>query len=283
MAPFTPRRRTGAVSAAGLAVLIAIAALVAMAVGRVTPGGLQDHGASQPVTPPLKPQPLWPGLDASPSPASPATATAQPTPRPVPDVTVPGNDTTAVDVRTVLAKDPMVGPEERRALDSCPECKVRSPEYRDLTGDGRSELLVAVATPGAVVLHVYTLADDRVLSVLQVTAREGFSAETVGCDLWLYELTTASARTSSHYHWDGVRLGLVEQKVEGIVPVPGDGTGQTGPSAGVTGPAVSPGMGVSRTPGAAGEASPVPPGPAPGTPTSRPTARPTPALSEAKP
>ncbi|MER8105527.1 hypothetical protein [Kitasatospora sp. NPDC094016] len=244
-----PRRRPVAVPVAAFAALAVLVTLAALALGRATPGGLQDHGSTQPVAPPLVAQPLWPGLAASPPPRPPATgagAATQAAPQPVPDVTVPGHDIRTVDVRTVLAKDSTVGPEERRALDSCPACDVRSPEFRDLTGDGRDELVVAVATPGPVVLHVYLLADDRLLPILQVEVLKGFSAATVGSDLWLYEPTGAFVRTSSHYQWDGVRLGLLERKVEDTGPIAGpaggaaNGNTQTPTSTPSAGPAVAP-------------------------------------------
>ncbi|MFD0403257.1 hypothetical protein ACFVHI_34865 [Kitasatospora sp. NPDC127121] len=264
-----PRRRPVAVPVAALAALAVLVTLAALALGRATPGGLQDHGATQPVAPPLVAQPLWPDLAASPPPRPPATgagAATQAAPQPVPDVTVPGHDIKTVDVRTVLAKDSTVGPEERRALDSCPACDVRSPEFRDLTGDGREELVVAVATPGPVVLHVYLLADDRLLPILQVEVLKGFSAATVGSDLWLYEPTGAFVRTSSHYQWDGVRLGLLERKVEDTGPI-------AGPIAGPAGGATN---GAAQTPTSTPSA-----GPAVAQRSGRPSAQPQPSLPEA--
>ncbi|MFD0348492.1 hypothetical protein ACFQ0M_25550 [Kitasatospora aburaviensis] len=158
-------------------------------------------------------------------------------------MTFPGPDLTAVDVRAVLAKDPGVSQDERRALDGCPGCEVRAPEFRDLTGDGRPELIAAVGTVGPVVLHVYTAVGDRLLPVLRVQVLKGFGAETVGADLWLHEPTTVTTRTSSHYQWDGTRLGLLEQRVEGIGPIPGPGPGTTAEPeatpAGTPGPKVS--------------------------------------------
>ncbi|MER6302058.1 hypothetical protein ABT247_21210 [Kitasatospora sp. NPDC001539] len=220
----TPLRRR-AVPVAAVAALALLVALAALALDRSAPGGLRDHGPLKPVTPPPVAEPLWPALAASPPPTTPAAGSAtQAPPQPLPELTVPGRDLSAVDVRTVLAKDPGLSPEERRALDSCTECEVRTPEFRDLTGDGRRSLITTVTTPGPVVLHVYTLADDRVLPILRVEVQRGFSAATVGSDLWLYEPTTVSTRTSSHYQWDGVRLGLLERRVDGtgLLLPPGD-------------------------------------------------------------
>ncbi|MET8545178.1 hypothetical protein ABZW03_31745 [Kitasatospora sp. NPDC004799] len=215
-----PRRRPGAVPVATLAGLVVVLALAALAFGRATPGGLRDQGPLQAVAPPPVSRPLWPQLPASPPPATPATGATQEPPQPVPDLTVPGRDITAVDVRAVLAKDPKVGPEERQALASCTGCEVRAPEFRDLTGDGQPELITVVATPGRAVLHVYTLAEDRLLPVLQVQVLPTFTASTVGADLWLFEPTGVNVLTSSHYAWDGTRLALKERKDEGLGLLP---------------------------------------------------------------
>ncbi|MFD8752032.1 hypothetical protein ACFV0O_13780 [Kitasatospora sp. NPDC059577] len=234
-APPAPRRRPGAVPVAALVGLLVLLALAALAFGRSTPGGLQDQGPVPTVTPPPVPQALWPNLNASPAPVQPATGggATQPPPQPVPGVTVTGQDITAVDPRTVLAKDPAVTAEERSALDPCSGCEVRTPEFRDLTRDGRLSLITAVITPGSVVLHVYTPDKDRLLPVLRVQVQRTFSAETIGSDLWLYESNGLYVRTSSHYQWDGARLVLLERKDEGLGVLPPTGPDPAPPNAAV--------------------------------------------------
>lgn len=251
-----------------MAALLAVLAL-ALPVGCAAPGGLRDHGEAQPVTPPPVPHPLWPGLATLPPPTAPAAGTGQasePPPQPVPGVTVTGQDITSADVRDLLAKDPGLGQDERRALDACPACELRTPEYRDLTGDGRPELILAVGTAGTagpVVLHVYTLTGDGLVPVLRVQALARFSAETVGTDLRLHESTSVWVRTTSRYHWDGVRLVLVEQTSQdlGPVPTPPRQTAPDKPVQPTGGPVVRPPV------------TPSGPGPAPAAPT--PTVRPT--------
>ncbi|MFE4973876.1 hypothetical protein ACFRAR_17430 [Kitasatospora sp. NPDC056651] len=219
-----PRRRPGAVPMAALAGLVVLIALATLAFGRATPGGLLDQGPARTVTPPPEAQPLWPQLSVSPSPTATATAAGvSQEPQPVPDLTVPGHDITAVDVRAVLARDPKVGPEERQALGSCAGCEVRAPEFRDLTGDGRPELITVVSVPGLVVLHVYALAEDRLLPVLRVPVQPAFSAETIGPDLWLYEPISAYLQASSHYEWDGTKLALKERRDVGVGVLPPTG------------------------------------------------------------
>ncbi|MER7705586.1 hypothetical protein ABTX81_22190 [Kitasatospora sp. NPDC097605] len=206
-------RRTPALRPALLA-----AVPLALAVGCAAPGELRDHGAAAPVTPSAASIPLWPGQVTAPPPEPAAARTPEPAPQPVPEVTVTGQDVTTVDVRTLLTKDPGVSQDERRALEPCTGCEIRSPEYRDLTGDGRPELLVVVGLAGVDVLHVYTASGDRLLPVLRVQQLKRFGAETIGTDLWLYEPTTSWSRTSRLYRWDGARLVLADQKVQGTGP-----------------------------------------------------------------
>ncbi|SDT47564.1 hypothetical protein SAMN05216371_2445 [Streptomyces sp. TLI_053] len=213
------RRRAGARPAVLLGSAL-VAAALALPVGCAAPGELRDHGAVAPVTPSPARVPLWPGAPtaASPTPVEPTgSRSPEPPPQPVPDLTVPGQDITAVDVRALVGKDPGVTQDERRVLEPCAGCELRAPEYRDLTGDGRPELLLAVGLADTVVLHVYTASGERLLPIHRVSLVKGFGAETVGTDLWLYE-PTASFRTGRLYHWDGVRLALTDQKVEGIGP-----------------------------------------------------------------
>ncbi|MCX4688421.1 hypothetical protein OG401_29680 [Kitasatospora purpeofusca] len=204
-----------------LPVLLAAAAL-ALPVGCAAPGELRDNGAVAPVTPSPARVPLWPSAPtaSSPTPLEPTgSRSPEPAPQPVPDLTVPGQDVTTVDVRALVTKDPGVTQDERRVLEPCPGCELRTPEYRDLTGDGRPELLLAVGLADTVVLHVYTASGDRLLPIHRVSLLKEFGAETVGTDLWLYE-PTGSFRTGRLYRWDGVRLALADQKVEGIGPTP---------------------------------------------------------------
>ncbi|MET8630336.1 hypothetical protein ABZW30_42665 [Kitasatospora sp. NPDC004669] len=270
MAPPTPLRRR-AVPLAAVAVLAVLIALAALALDRSDPGGLRDNGPLKPVTPTAVAEPLWPALAASPPPTTPTASSAtQAPPQPLPDLTVPGHDLTTVDVRSVLTKDPALSAEEHRALDSCAGCEVRAPEFRELTGDGRRSLITAVATPGLVVVHVYTLADDRVLPILRAEVRSGFSAATVGSDLWLYEPTTVFTRTSSHYQWDGVRLALKERRVDGTGLLPDDAG--TGP------PTATPTTPTPITPAPANPVPKLPPGEGAAVPSPRPV-RPTPQAS----
>ncbi|MDY0816396.1 hypothetical protein [Kitasatospora purpeofusca] len=297
-----PRRAVRRSAPALLLPTLLAAAALALPVGCAAPGELRDHGAAVPVTPSPASVPLWPGAATAPSPTPlepAASRSPEPPPQPVPDLAVPGQDVTAVDVRALLTKDPGVTQDERRVLEPCPGCELRAPEYRDLTGDGRPELLLAVGLADAAVLHVYTASGDRLLPIHRVSLLKGFGAATVGTDLWLYEPTTASSRTGRLYRWDGVRLALADQRVEGIGPTPEPESTPTaekpavekppgtGPSAGTGGgPAkpVAPSRPVGTPPATGSDAlvgkQPLPTPARPGSPGPTPTATP---LPEKKP
>ncbi|GAA1385469.1 lipoprotein [Kitasatospora putterlickiae] len=251
--------------------LLLAAVPLALAVGCAASGELRDHGAATPVTPSPASIPLWPGQATAPPPDFAADRAPEPTPQPVPDLTVAGQDVTSVDVRTLLTKDPGVSQEERRALEPCAGCEIRDPEYRDLTGDGRPELLVVVGLSDVDVLHVYTPSGDRLLPVLRVQQLKRFGAETIGTDLWLYEPTTSQSRTSRLYRWDGVRLVLADQKVQGIRPTP-----EPEPT-----PSAERPIGATRSPGP-GNGAAVSPVPMPPVPPVRRSAAPDPAVPTLK-
>ncbi|WP_035848264.1 hypothetical protein [Kitasatospora azatica] len=167
-------------------------------------GGLHDLGPTRTITARPSPSPLWPAAEAvkSPSPA----ATPTPSPSPLPELTVPGDDLRAVDTNRVLGLDPGLRPDERSALLGCTGCQVLEPKYRDLTGDGRPELIVAVLTEDQrAYLHVYQSREQRVLPVLSLPVLPGFTAETSGQDLLVEEPTSSATKTTSTYHWNGAK------------------------------------------------------------------------------
>ncbi|MFJ5232245.1 hypothetical protein ACIQBJ_20410 [Kitasatospora sp. NPDC088391] len=208
------------------AVLAVLLAVLLGAIGCSAAGGLEDAGATRPVRAHPSPLPLWPDAAAVAPATAPQVAADLPAPVPLPGLAV--DSLTAVDARTVLAKDPELGPGERAALDGgCPGCAVRDAQYRDLDGDGSPELLTAVLTgadAGRAVLHVYRLRGRDVLPVLSLTALPGFTAETVGADLVVHEPTGQAAETSSTYRWNGVRLAFADRRIKATGPgqdVPG--------------------------------------------------------------
>ncbi|GGV18717.1 hypothetical protein GCM10010495_36890 [Kitasatospora herbaricolor] len=208
--------------APGAGVLL-VALAVAASAGCSSAGQLHDAGKTRPVTVRPSPQQLWPAADVSPLPS--ASPAGQPSPAPVPGVVADGESIRTVDVPVLLDKDPSVQSEERTALTGCAGCAVRPAQYRDLTGDGREELLTAVVTGGQrAYLHVYTLRERQVLPVLALQVLTGFSADTVGPDLLVHEPTNEVTETNSTYRWNGVRLAFDNRQIRATGPaadVPG--------------------------------------------------------------
>jgi hypothetical protein len=242
----------------------AVVAVVALA-GCAGAGGLHDAGptAAPSAQPSAVASALWPAADvvASPSPSPTPQAAAQP----LPGIDVPGDDIRAVDPRTVLEKDPAVSGDERRALGGCQGCKLYPAQYRDLTGDGRDELLIAVQSDdqrGS--LHVYQLRGHGVLPLLALPVQTGFRADTVGHDLEVTEPAGDDTRTV--FRWNAQR-GTFDRQISASGPgadqgdcLPGKGAGLPGkglPSAvpSYGGPYPEPAVGAPDTP----QPSPTPP------------------------
>ncbi|MCD0482659.1 hypothetical protein LO771_09665 [Streptacidiphilus sp. ASG 303] len=238
-------------------VLAAAGALLAAGCG--APGQLHDGGRTRAVAPHPTPQALWPGAGAASSPSAPAPARGS-APAPLRGVAAASGDIRTVPAAEVLEKDPALERDERVALLHCPHCGLRPPQYRDLTGDGRPELITALVTADdRAVLRVYALRATRVVPVLGLPLSPGFTADTVGPDLVVHDPAGPSVRTSSTYRWDGRRLAVLRVEATGSgaaadglacvtggtpapAPVTGGGTGDVvgGPAGGGTGAAPSP-------------------------------------------
>ncbi|MFJ1706091.1 hypothetical protein [Kitasatospora sp. NPDC088346] len=230
-------------------------------------GGLHDAGQTRAITSHPSPLPLWPAAETS-APPSPQAVADQSPPEPLPGLAVDGLQ--QLDARTVLTRDPELTPAERTALDGgCPGCLVQPAQYRDLSGDGRPELLTAVVTgsgtgTGRAVLHVYTQRDRQVLPVLALTALPGFTADTTGQDLVVHEPTGPLAETSSTYRWNSVRMAFADRRTRATGPAadapgcpPGEPTATPVPSV-TDGPAPERGPATAPTARPTGR-TPVPP------------------------
>ncbi|MDH6110940.1 hypothetical protein P3T36_004513 [Kitasatospora sp. MAP12-15] len=191
-----------------LLLLLAIAAT-----GCADGGQLHDAGLTPAVTERPTPQLLW-AADATSAPPSPAAPSSPSAPVPLTGITATSDRIEDLPLSTVLQKDPGLSADERSALAGCDGCTIRPAQYRDLTGDGRSELLAALVTPSRAYLHVYALNNRQVLPVLDLTLQLGFTADTVGTDLVVHEPTQATEIIST-YQWDGARLLFKDQQVLG--------------------------------------------------------------------
>ncbi|MFB7822004.1 hypothetical protein [Streptomyces hydrogenans] len=188
-------------------------------------GGLKSDGPAETAVGPVR---LWPELPPASDP--PADYGETDTER-VPGITVRGADVRTVDpvavVRAEVAADAGGdGMDERTAravlaCDTAPaRCPVLSPYYRDLTGNGRDELIVGIRLPEQqVAVRVY-LAERGGLTRVMSTVDQVISVELAGRDLIVraasagipgYEYRTA-------WSWDRLQHSMLPARDE-IVPV----------------------------------------------------------------
>ncbi|MEU6310090.1 hypothetical protein [Streptomyces sp. NPDC047014] len=254
--------------------LPALALTLALLAGCGDTGGLVGAGATAPASGPVH---LWPDRQgATVPPADPGGA---------PPEYVKGIP--AVQDENVHAVDPVAlvqaevraharaatGPdgiprETAEAIRACgadgaepSACPVHKPYYRDLTGNGKDELIVGIEFPDRMMsVRVYTADGDGRLNRIMATTETVVSVELAGRDVILrvpsgnhgYELITA-------WSWDERQLTMLPTR-EQIVRVPGGpqkpADGPPGAPDGPPGPGGGPG---GRGPGPG-------PGPAPGRP-----------------
>ncbi len=193
------------------------------ATGCTAAGQLHDAGQAAPIS---RPSPLWPAALTTSSPAP--AASGQAPPAPLAGITAAGDRIQDLDVHTVLAADKALTGDELAALAGCAGCEVRPAQYRDLTGDGRAELITAVLTANRTAyLHVYTLQGGKVLPVLGIQVLPSFTADTVEArpgnstevDLVVREQTGQETEMSSTYAWNGVRLAVKDRQIHADGPL----------------------------------------------------------------
>ncbi|MFJ3901125.1 hypothetical protein [Streptomyces sp. NPDC090025] len=248
----TSRRRrlatattTTAVPVVGLGVL-AIAFAVTLS-GCGGQGGLESSGRTPSAVGPVR---LWPDLPPA---TNPPIDYGENTTERVPGITVPGNDVHAVDPVAVVKAEVRAHEDARsgadglyeetvRAIEACPanpggrdrsgvgkgDCPVLAPYYRDLTGNGRDELIVGIRMPDQQVgVRVY-LAENGGLTRIMSTVDQVVSVELAGRDLIMrvssagipgYEYRTA-------WSWDEQQRTMLPARDE-IVRVKPPGAGAT--------------------------------------------------------
>ncbi|MEV6205777.1 hypothetical protein [Kitasatospora sp. NPDC051914] len=223
-APTALTGRTSRAAGAAAAVAAAFAAVLLLA-GCDSPGTLHDAGPARQVADHPSPEPLWPAA-ATTAPAATRSATEEPPPSPLPGLAAPADGLGQLDAKAVLSHDPGLSDLEQRALSGgCTGCTVQPARYRDLSGDGRPELITAVLMPEAglrwATLRVYTARDGQVLPALSVSVQAGFTADTVGRDLVVHEPNGPLARTTSTYRWESVRMAFVDRQTVWSGPADG--------------------------------------------------------------
>ncbi|MFD3695716.1 hypothetical protein ACFWUZ_06105 [Streptomyces sp. NPDC058646] len=145
-------------------------------------GSLQAADQGRPAARAQGPHRLWP--ERPPAPPEPDEERRPDGPAGVAGIDVRGGalrdvrpvDVLRADLRSGAAR-PGDGGELGAALRGCedPEaagCSLRPAHYRDLTGNGRDELIVGVELPGhRLNLRVYTADDGKLLRIMETTAR----------------------------------------------------------------------------------------------------------------
>ncbi|MER7340685.1 hypothetical protein ABT403_22930 [Streptomyces sp. NPDC000075] len=263
-----PSFRTGA----GAALLVLLPVLP-LTTGCGNTGGLAAAGPAPTARGPVQ---LWPERKgAEVPPADPGSAPPQYV-RGLPPVT--DQDVHSVDpvalVQAELREHPdiEVGPdgmpaETAAAIRACGRegqepgaCPVLAPYYRDLTGNGKDEVVVGIEFPDRMMsVRVYTADPDGRLNRIMATTQTVIGVELAGRDVILrvpsgnpgYELITA-------WSWDARQRTMLPAR-EQIVRVPAGASGTAGaqPPAGATASGSGP-AGPARPAGAAGVAGTAP-------------------------
>ncbi|MFJ8308064.1 MULTISPECIES: hypothetical protein [unclassified Streptomyces] len=196
--PTTGRR------ARATACAVALLALAGCSAGE----GLRDDGPAPTPTTSATASPLWPDHTPGVVPGRPGQGFHAR--EPVPGVTVPDGDLTKVDGVRLLAADPATDRAVESGLKECPDgssCRLRTPAYADLTGDGKRELVLAYDDLGRTILWVYAAAGEQAHAVLEYAGRPGLTAEILGRDLVITEPTGGRDRQSTTtLRWNGTEL-----------------------------------------------------------------------------
>ncbi len=187
---------------------VVLCALAVGAAGCAADTGTRDDGAAPQLSPPVTASPLWPRY------TPPTPAGDEPTPPyrryvNVKDVEVRGGDLRRIPVKQLLEQDPNVPQLVRTAMLDCPgdACGLREPVYRDLTEDGRDELVVALddEAGGLTMIQVYRVFGTAVRPILVSWSPLGVTGVTFGHDMVLTS-TGKDGRFTTRYRWNGTEL-----------------------------------------------------------------------------
>ncbi|MFG3285237.1 hypothetical protein [Streptomyces sp. NPDC048111] len=238
--PTTGRRARAMVCA------LAATALACALAGCSAGEGVRDDGPATAPSASATASPLWPGHTPTAVPARPGQGFRAR--GPVPGVSVPDGDLRQVDGVRLLTADPGTDRAVRSGLKDCGDgssCRLRPPAYPDLTGDGRSELVLAYDDLGRTILWVYTAVGEQAHAVLEYAGRAGTSAATLGTDLVITQPAGGRDRESATtLRWNGSELaplptasdparGGPRARPSGDSLIrPADGAGASGPPAG---------------------------------------------------
>ncbi|WP_371615776.1 hypothetical protein [Streptomyces sp. NBC_00454] len=217
--------------------LLAAALLCVGLGGCAAPGGLGRGEPAPAVSAQPRAKPLWPvWTEESPKAGGAAVSSQAPPPTPLDGAPAVGPEgIEKVDVREVLYADrQMKSFATKKEIPSPGRPGLRPPRYKDVTGDGKPELIVAADTEtGRSILAVYTAAGGKLLPILHTSGRR-LSPETVGTDLLVRTADDDGSAHTVRYHWDGVRMVVVsdEKHFGNAIAGPGECPAQPAPTSG---------------------------------------------------
>ncbi|WP_438297628.1 hypothetical protein [Streptomyces sp. HUAS TT7] len=227
-APFDGCLRGGWRAVAGVLAVVGLVSGCGQATGVVDAG--QAHA-------PLLPETVW--TVAADAPTAEVPPEEPLSPEVLEGLTVPaGAGADRLDPREVIAHDPLVHDLLKQAVLQCAPGSgrgLRPPVLRDLTRDGRPELLLLVdpdprirptdsATQIGPELHIYWVDGGRVYSILFAMLDKGTQVDLLGHDLVLRSPTAQPAGsrpqvTTERYRWDEAWRALeVSSRV--VAPAP---------------------------------------------------------------
>ncbi|MFE5297313.1 hypothetical protein [Streptomyces sp. NPDC056632] len=217
-----------------VAVLCALALVLTGCGGQ---GGLQSAGRTPDAVGPVR---LWPDLPPA---TNPPIDYGETDTQRVAGIEVPDNDVHRVDPVEVVRSEVRAHTDARsgadgmyaetvRAIEACDtdraHCPILAPYYRDLTGNGRDELIVGIRMPDQQLgVRVY-LAENEGLTRIMSTVDQVVSVELAGRDL----ITRSSSAGIPGYEyrtawsWDEQQGSMLPARDE-IVRVKPPGTGAT--------------------------------------------------------
>lgn len=193
-------------------------------------GGVVDAGEARKVVPPPTAQPLWPDQTVpgpTPTPETtprPGVATPNaPAPTPVRIAAPPADDVRSLDVGAVLLADPLVDSDAKAEVRACSsECGLRTPVYRDLSGDGRPELIASVTDgKGGTGTYAYTVAGAQVFDIFWYFG-DHYAVDGLGEDLVVRQAVAAPGDASDNpsllyrtrFRWNGREMEPIGTETE---------------------------------------------------------------------
>ncbi|WP_267244865.1 hypothetical protein [Streptomyces sp. PR69] len=269
MSPSSHRTACAALLAAAAA-----AVLSAALSGCGDAGGIESAGPTPTAVGPVR---LWPDL---PPVTSPPYDFGEGETERVPGVSVPGDDVRRVDPVAVVQAEIRAHPEQYSGADglyeetaqqiaACTEkpesCPVLEPAYyRDLTGDGKEELIVGITMPEQqTVVRCYMPQNGTLIRIMS-TSDQLVSVELADRDVILRSVSAGipGYEYRTHWSWDDQQQAMLPTRDE-IVRVkpsaptpPDDAAGPAGSPAPGSTPETTPEATPGATPGTASGASP---------------------------